>query len=298
MGQHSIKLTIDKTMVRIVDLLDRIRQRWFFNKQEWPVVSGQYYLGQKDSTAAVCTLSSLDLMKKIGPRKEIAILGKTFTENLGIEKMIRNITSNPSIRFLILCGQESPHKVGQSILALKKHGVDINGHIIESRGRLPRLKNVTRAEINQFRRQIEIVDLVGEENIDTILTNVKAVHERNPGVFTGSLISNRTHGSKAAKNINCWYRESLDYQDDPAGFFVIQIDAQTHKILVEHYSPDFELLRMLHGINALEIYSTIIRNGWVTLVQHAAYLGRELGKAELALKRGWLYEQNKELIEN
>lgn len=293
-----MKLTIDKTMVRIVDLFDRIHQRWFFKKQEWPVVSGQYYLGKKESTAAVCTLSSLDLMRKIGPRKEIAILGKTFTENLGIEKMIRNITSNPSIRFLILCGRESPHSVGQSILALKKHGVDINGHIIESRGRLPRLKNVTREEINQFRLQVEIVDLIGEKDIDTILTNVFAVHEKNPGVFTAPPIPTSTHGSKTVENITCWYRESLDYKEDPTGFFVIQIDAQTRKILVEHYSREFELLRILHGKNALEIYSTIVRNGWINLIQHAAYLGRELGKAELAIKQGWLYEQNKELIEN
>ena len=40
----------------------------------------------------------------------------------------------------------------------------------------------------------------------------------------------------------------------------------------------------------------MIRENWVTNKAHAAYLGRELGKAELALELGWIYEQNKELL--
>jgi len=110
-NNRSVRLAVDKTMVNVVGSLDRVRQIWF-KRQEWPVVSGQYYVGRKDSFVAVCTLGSIDLMKEIGPRKDIAIVGKTFTENLGIEKMIRNLVTNPSIRILVLCGKESPHRVG------------------------------------------------------------------------------------------------------------------------------------------------------------------------------------------
>ena len=67
--------------------------------------------------------------------------------------------------------------------------------------------------------------------------------------------------------------------------------------LVEHHSTELVLLRRLRGQAALPIISTIIRNGWVTVLGHGAYLGRELGKAEMALRRGWAYEQNKELNE-
>jgi tetrahydromethanopterin S-methyltransferase subunit A len=69
------------------------------------------------------------------------------------------------------------------------------------------------------------------------------------------------------------------------------------EIIVEHYDASFHLLRVLRGKKALEIYSTIVRNGWVTVLGHAAYLGRELAKAELALQRGWTYEQNEALKE-
>ncbi len=297
MRLQEIKTVIDKSMVWVMTQLDRVHQRWFFKGEEWPVVSGQFYVGQKDSPVAVCTLSSLDLMRKIGRRDEIAIIGKTFTENLGIEKMIRNIVTNPSIRFLILCGRESPHRVGQSLIALKEHGVDIGGRIIESLGILPVIKNVAPEEIAAFRKQIEILDLTGEVEPDTVLKAVQTARQRNPGRFESSGIAASSKVTAKIEHVKCWHRESQDYKADPAGFFVIQLNAQEREIVVEHYSNEHELLRVLHGKNALTICSTIIRNGWVTIPGHAAYLGRELGKAELALKRSWLYEQNKGLIE-
>jgi tetrahydromethanopterin S-methyltransferase subunit A len=298
MRLQQIKTSVDKSMVWVMTQLDGLHQRWFFKAEEWPVVSGQFYVGQKDSPVAVCTLSSLDLMRKIGRRDEIAIIGKTFTENLGIEKMIRNIVTNPSIRFLILCGRESPHRVGQSLIALKEHGVDTGGRIIQSLGILPVIKNVAPEEITAFRQQIEIFDLIGEVDMDAVLTTVQTATERKPGRFSRSENVRSPKNVSSVEQVKCWHRESQDYHPDPAGFFVIHIDTDKREIVVEHYSNEFELLRVLHGKNALEICSTIIRNDWVAVAGHAAYLGRELGKAELALKRGWLYEQNKGLIEH
>jgi tetrahydromethanopterin S-methyltransferase subunit A len=297
MRLQQIKTLIDKSMVWQMTQLDRIYQRWFFKSEEWPVVSGQFYVGQKDSPVAVCTLSSLDLMRKIGRRDEIAIIGKTFTENLGIEKMIRNIITNPWIRFLILCGRESPHRVGQSIIALKANGVEVGGRIVQSLGRLPILKNVTREEIAIFRQQVEIFDLIGEVEVDAVLAMVQTATERKLGRFSRSESVRSPKSGSSVEQVKCWHRESQDYHPDPGGFFVIHIDTDKRAIVVEHYSNEFELLRVLHGRNALEICSTIVRNDWATISGHAAYLGRELGKAELALKRGWLYEQNKGLIE-
>ena len=294
---QQIKTSVDKSMVWVMTQLDGIHQRWFFKAEEWPVVSGQFYVGQKDSPVAVCTLSSLDLMRKIGRRDEIAIIGKTFTENLGIEKMIRNIVTNPSIRFLILCGRESPHRVGQSLIALQEHGVDAGGRIIQSLGILPVIKNVALEEIAAFRQQIEILDLTGEVDPDTVLKTVQDARQRKPEKLALSDIAVSGKARPQVEQVKCRHRESQDYKADPAGFFVIQVNSQDREIVVEHYSNEHELLRVLHGKNALEICSTIIRNDWVTVSGHSAYLGRELGKAELGLKRGWLYEQNKGLIE-
>jgi tetrahydromethanopterin S-methyltransferase subunit A len=292
---QSVKTAVDKTMLQVVTNLDRVFQRWCFKRQEWPVVSGQYYVGRKDSSVAVCTLGSVDLMKKIGSREDIAIVGKTFTENLGIEKMIRNLVTNPSIRLLVLCGKESPHRVGQSIIALKVNGVDDKGQIVGSRGVLPIIKNIRRDEIERFRNQVEIIDLIGCDMLDKVLKAVGEANERNVAAFEGIPLSVSQENNRV-EHVACWHRESLDYKEDQAGFFVIQVDSTLGKIVVEHYSTEFGIQRVLYGKNALEVYSTIIRNGWVTTLGHAAYLGRELAKAELALKRGLMYEQNKELM--
>jgi tetrahydromethanopterin S-methyltransferase subunit A len=40
------------------------------------------------------------------------------------------------------------------------------------------------------------------------------------------------------------------------------------------------------------MYSTIIENGWVSQLSHAAYLGKELARAELALRLGGEYVQD------
>ena len=292
-----IKTEVDKAVVKVVAGLDRVYQKWFFRKQNGPVVSGSYYVGNQNRCVAVCTLGSINLMKQIGISEEIAITGKTFTENLGIEKMVRNIITNPAIRILILCGDESHHRVGQSIVALKQNGMDGQGNIIGSLGRLPRLKNIRTDQVQRFQDQIEIIDLIGENDVEVVLEGVKAANARELSVFQDQEGMENQSPENEVEQIYCKHRESVYYQPDPAGFFVIQINIDSKEILAEHYSIDYKLLRTLHGKTALQIYATAIRNKWITNMGHAAYLGRELGKAEIALTRGLLYEQNKELME-
>ena len=68
----------------------------------WPVVSGDYIVGDPESPVAVTTLASHN--EDIPAAAGAAIAGPCKTENLGIEKVVANIISNPNIRFLILCG--------------------------------------------------------------------------------------------------------------------------------------------------------------------------------------------------
>jgi dihydropteroate synthase len=48
----------------------------------------------------------------------------------------------------------------------------------------------------------------------------------------------------------------------------------------------------LAGDNAESLYKTIIKTGLVSRLDHAAYLGKELVKAELALNLGMQYSQS------
>ena len=72
------------------------------------------------------------------PSKKVAIYGSLKTENIGIEKVVSNIISNPNIRYLAVCGDEiRGHCSGMSLIALNKNGIDENHRIIGSPGAIP-----------------------------------------------------------------------------------------------------------------------------------------------------------------
>lgn len=80
---------------------------------------------------------------------------------------------------------------------------------------------------------------------------------------------------------------------DKAGYFVILPLNSKGRIHVEQYDYSDRLLRTIQGENARAVYTTIIKNGWVTELSHAAYLGKELARAELSLQNGLKYAQDK-----
>lgn len=260
------------------------------NKPKWPLVEGRYQLGE-DSPVAVCTMASVDMPEKI-PKEGVAIAGKCVTENLGLEKIVENMTNNPRLRFLILCGKISKgHFVGQAIQCLVKDGVDDTGRIIGAKGAMPVLKNVSREKIEQFRKQVEPVDLRGVEDLAKISQTVKDCIARDPGPYKGAVLSVRT--APSVETIEApEYDEEKDFNPDPMGFFTILVADEN--ITVEHYSNQQKLIRKLKGKTAKDLYKKICDLGLVSRHDHAAYLGKELLKAELAIRNNAQYEQDKE----
>jgi tetrahydromethanopterin S-methyltransferase subunit A len=93
--------------------------------------------------------------------------------------------------------------------------------------------------------------------------------------------------------------ERMDF--DPAGFFVIFIDRAKREIVVEHYLnvekkgakvATGRLNAVMRGKSAEKLSNAIVKAGMLSRLDHAAYVGRELHKAELALKKGAKYEQD------
>lgn len=130
--------------------------------QKWPVVEGDYLMGSPSAQVAICTLADQDLpdeIQKAGLLDSVAIVGPLATENLGIERLVRNLIANPKIHSLILCGKDSRgHQAGQAILSLKANGMSGHGEIIGAKGPRPILKNVSSKEIRHWRDQITVVD--------------------------------------------------------------------------------------------------------------------------------------------
>jgi len=82
---------------------------------------------------------------------------------------------------------------------------------------------------------------------------------------------------------------------DPKGYFKIYIDEKKKHIMITHFnnSVNFKDATLtLAGDNAESLYKTIIERGLVSRLDHAAYLGKELIKAELAINLGRSYSQS------
>ncbi|AXV37350.1 MAG: tetrahydromethanopterin S-methyltransferase subunit A [Methanobacteriaceae archaeon] len=149
----------------------------------WPIVNGDYVVGDPESPVAAATLASH--IEDVPVDAGAAIAGPCKTENLGIEKVISNLISNPNIRFLILCGSEvQGHITGQSIQALHENGVDPEKRrILEATGAIPFIENIPLEGIERFQQQLEIVDLIDVEDAAAIQSKVKECVEKDPGAF-------------------------------------------------------------------------------------------------------------------
>ena len=134
-------------------------------------IQQEYYIG-KGRIIAICTLSSLDLLKEIKNNNQImekiAIVGRLLSENKGIDEIIKFTTNNNSMKYLLLCGEEvKGHLSGQTLIALKKNGIDQNKKVINAAAPYPFLTR-SNDEIEYFRQHINIIDKIGLKDIDKI----------------------------------------------------------------------------------------------------------------------------------
>ncbi len=257
-----------------------------FQPVVWPLLEGRYKVGNKDSPIAICTMATVDMEF---PMDKIAIAGKCVTENLGIEKIVKNTISNPHIRYMIICGKiPMGHFVDNAIVSLIDNGVDSEGRIIGAKGGIPVVKNLTKEEVERFRKQVVPINMAGETEAWKVMEKVEELFEKNPGPFEGSAIVSETERVQASHT-------ERDYVADPKGYFTIQPNFQSKEIIVEHHDINGRITKVITGANAEEIYHTIVREGLLSRFEHAAYLGRELAKTELAIKKNLEYEQDTDL---
>ncbi|HJJ61249.1 MAG TPA: tetrahydromethanopterin S-methyltransferase subunit A [Methanocorpusculum sp.] len=148
----------------------------------WPIIQGDYHTGDANSPVAVITMGS-HLDETAICAAGAALAGSCKTENLGIEKVVANIISNPNIRFVLLCGTEvKGHLTGQSWVAMHENGVE-GGKIVGSKGAIPFLENLTAEHIKRFQEQIELVNIMETEDLGQISAKIAELTARDPGAF-------------------------------------------------------------------------------------------------------------------
>ena len=290
------------------------------SSDSWPPVEGEYTIIDKSAPVAVSTLASTKLEEKLVKAKPegLCIVGKTETENIGIDKIIKNVISNPAISQMIITGKNPEgHQSGKTLLALWKNGVDKDMRVTGSKGRRPILKNVSRMEVKKFREQVQMVDMIGSENTRSIAKKIRELalkaspadcapscgcHDEPVMMPQPVVIGIKPAASSCCGEVSddktshisriTAKKHGKNIKLDKAGYFVILPSKKNKTILVEHYSYDNKLLREIKGKSSRDIYFTIINNKWVTELSHAAYIGKELARAELSIKKGFKFVQD------
>ena len=107
---------------------------------------------------------------------------------------------------------------------------------------------------------------------------------------------------KIKKRLTAKYHRIKDWRMDPKGYFLIGVEKKKKFIQVGYCkftrlgnSPINDMVAIIKGKTAIEIVNTLIREKFISTLQHAAVMGIELHKAELSLKHGFKYIQDKDL---
>ncbi|MBD3208931.1 DUF4346 domain-containing protein [Candidatus Woesearchaeota archaeon] len=89
--------------------------------------------------------------------------------------------------------------------------------------------------------------------------------------------------------------KDVTWTQDPKSYITIMPYPRKQKIMARIYSVKNEKLYLIDGDTPKQVYYKIIAMGLVTRMEHAAYLGKELQKAYVALKHGLYFNQDDEL---
>ena len=192
----------------------------------YPPEEGCYLRGNDFSPVAVCVIlkwareetpPDIEGLVRVGVESGAALSGTLQTENVGLEKVVCNIVANPNIRYLVVCGPESPgHLVGETILALEKNGIDTNKRIIGTGAPTPYLFNIPPEFVERFRKQVKVIDLINEGSPEVVGQAVWACYQEKPTPFqdymlhdpgaypepslSGKITWRVTHPERAPKN--------------------------------------------------------------------------------------------------
>lgn len=98
--------------------------------------------------------------------------------------------------------------------------------------------------------------------------------------------------TKNAEIIKANYNRIKDFQMDPEGYFLIRINKEKKQIEAGFCKKNIFIEKIIVGRTAMGVFNTIIREGLVSSLQHAADLGAELQKAEIALSYNLNYVQD------
>lgn len=169
-----------------------MRNKKFKLTYDWPIEQGKYLLSNPLSPVGVVVIlaTPYDKMPKeteelvrAGMERGAGISGTLQTANIGIEKIVVNLISNPNIRYLVLTGRESGHFPADALRALFEHGVDEKGYILDTKAPTAILKNIPKSAVERFRQQIQLIDLSGLTDITVLEKAIWSTYQEKETPF-------------------------------------------------------------------------------------------------------------------
>lgn len=263
--------------------------------EKWPFIPGRYYV--VDDTAPVIvvmpdndgladTLASLSV-------QGLCMVSSICRSVSDVEKLTRNVEANLAVHCIILAGGEKDTNY-PAVEALRTLFDDDDG--ISDKAR--QIAHGVRGKLKAFdfaalQKRVSVIDMLDCVEVDKIMAGVIKHGSEGQRPDAGFVVQGHDT-TLGVQRVIAPTRISHEYQHDKAGKFIIGTDRKF--IVVEHYNSKGELLRLIQGATARDLCIILIRNGWVSRLDHAAFLGRELALAEIALGKGVPYERSPEPI--
>lgn len=276
----------------------------------WPVEMGDILVLDPTRPLALCTLGDPALaatMAALG-HPALAVAGPTATENVGVEKLVRNVAANASIHTVLLVGPETGgtaptgHFAGDALIALARNGVDPRTRrIIGAKGRRPFVRNVSLEEVYVFRGRVTVVDHRGlsePADVSAALDESAgriAAPTRPDAPDTGPAPDDPASAPDGAgRDAVEWVDASAapGHRADPAGYFLVFADHENGRLVAEHYTNDDRRTVVIGGSEPRAIARAAVERGLLGSLEHAAYLGGELERAASALAEHRPYVQD------
>jgi len=260
----------------------------------WPFVAGRYHV--LDATAPVVVVMADDaaLAEDLASlaSRGLCMLSPQCRNASDIEKLISNVAANLAVHDVLLVGSEGEHPAATEALAAILSGGQADSQPAAAMVAAVRAK-FDAAFLSALQKQIKVADMRGSREVDKILAKVAELAADAQRPNTGFRASSHDD-ALGVERVIAATNTAYDLQADKAGGYVVRLE--NGRIVVEHHNSKQELLRIIEGQTAKDLCVTLIRNGWVSRLDHATYLGRELTKAELALRAGRRYVQDAEPV--
>jgi tetrahydromethanopterin S-methyltransferase subunit A len=265
-----------------------MRRSFALQSADWPFVRGDHTVIDAAAPVVVASSSPSSVSQALvtRPPEGLSMVAVLHASD-DAANLLRAIAANLAIQCVICVESETAKRpLGAAVLKLGC-GVDAPTGAVGS------LMNTIASQIDSadlvaLRRRVEFIDLLSCREPQTVRARIEkfraAAAQPNPGFVTQATESgvprvvlprDTRHESRA----------------DKGGRFKIRLEEQS--IAVEHLNgKEDRLLRIIEGKTARDLCLALIRNGWVSKLDHAAYLGRELARAELALRSGRPFTQD------